>query len=186
MDYGERCENAFAYEFDQVDFNAVDFCSNDFTRWGWTNGPYPDGTSAPLNIYAGAGTCDPSSGGTFVGRATVTVDGDTVAVKVTPDFYHTFTELHIQVSCDPLKYALQGDTETVTPGQYTYGSDDPTTDSVTFFVAPASGQLSIDGLTEEGSCTSNRFWVIIHAVSCLRPGVEVDLVNDGSLDGVFR
>ena len=163
---------AFAND-NALSLQAFDFCTTGFTRWGWTNGPYPDGTSnRHLEIWAGSVDCI-KYWGRYVGTAEVTVLGDTVAVKVTrvPYTGYTFTELHIQVSCDPLKYALQGDAETVTPGQYTYGSDDPdpTEEVVTFAVAPASGQLSIDGLTEAGECTSKQFWVIIHAVSCLKP-----------------
>ena len=156
------CETAFAIDEDTGGQNQR-FCDTpDFNRWGWTNGPYTDGADEMLNIYAGAGQCETIKG-TPVGTASVTVVGTTVTVTVTPAAMFQYVELHIQVSCDPLKYALQGTTETVAPGQYTYG--DAFATSVVFVDGSlGTNEYKIDP-TGQSTCT-NGYWVIIHAVSC--------------------
>lgn len=165
---GAGCETAFAIDPN----NFVKFCGNSdlvTNRWGWTNGPYTDanaGSPVSLKIYAGAGGCVPEKG-TEVGEATVTVAVDTVTVTVTPTtMMFEFTELHIQVSCEPLKYALTDYSDptstTVAPGQYTYG-DAFATPVVFVDGLPGSGEFKIDPTAE--ACTGG-YWVIIHAVSC--------------------
>ena len=160
-----------------------------FKRWGWTNGPYTAGT-VDLDIYGRAAQCITTNGQGKVGEAKVTVSGDTVTVTVTPNDPNDvvngdptlaafkFTEYHIQVSCDPEQHALNGVTPTVAPGQYTVVKDaiadlvlPGTPVTVDFAVGePQLPVFPIDGLTETGVCTSNKFWVIIHAVSC--PGTN--------------
>ena len=158
---GPGCETAFALA-DEPSLSS-DFCTDStFTRWGWTNGPYTTvntpSPGAELKMYAGAGQCDITKG-TEVGAATVEVDGSTVTVTFTPTMdAFEFTEFHVQVSCDPLKYAPG---PTVAPGQYTViggptGTGDTTT--ITF------GE---NGNPIDGTCESTAsYWVIIHAVSC--------------------
>ena len=148
-------------------------------------GPYTAGT-VDLDIYGGAAQCITTNGQGKVGEAKVTVSGDTVTVTVTPNDPNDvvngdptlaafkFTEYHIQVSCDPEQHALNGVTPTVAPGQYTVVKDaiadlvlPGTPVTVDFAVGePQLPVFPIDGLTETGVCTSNKFWVIIHAVSC--------------------
>jgi len=153
------CETAFARDAMEDPPGNDPFCGTEFTRWGWTNGPYPDATFATLVMYAGAGQCDITKG-TEVGAATVEVTAGVVTVTVTPLSAYEFTELHIQVSCDPLKYALQDTTPTVAPGQYTYGP--LTTETVVF---SDGGSNPIDG---ENCAGTDGYWVIVHAVSCAR------------------
>ena len=160
----EGCETAFAEDSDQ----STCFIKEGFKRWGWTNGPYPSSSPATYTakIWAGAGQCDTGKG-IEVGSAQIVVKpGGTVDVTV--EIFDTWemTELHIQVSCDTLKFALKnnGDT-TVAPGQYTYvceGTACLTPTTVTF--GPAYN--IIEGISGESSSCAGNFWVIIHAVTC--------------------
>ena len=176
---GGGCETAFARDRITYDDGVTPgndkFCGTAFNRWGWTNGPYmPINSGRTLDIYAGAGQCLTTNGPGKVGEATVAVvagvagAGDTVTVTFTPDTGFKFTEYHIQVSCDDLKYALKGATPTVAPGQYTVVENTAVASGVPItktFVA--GGSLPIDpppGSTAS-SCNTG-YWVIIHAVSC--------------------
>lgn len=162
----EGCDTAFALDDGDL---SVPFCDNDelkSNRWGWTNGLYPVVTEGDpgkynLDIYAGAGQCDTNKG-VQVGTASVVVSNAVVTVEVTPLSGYEFTELQIQVSCNPLQYALKnnGDDETVAPGQYTYSNPSPVGTTKVVFTVGAEPKL-------EGPCaTTTGYWVIVHAVSC--------------------
>jgi hypothetical protein len=53
--------------------NAISFCDEGYSRWGWTN-PITPGTYE-MDLWAGAGQCDTSKG-TLVGSVTVVYGGD--------------------------------------------------------------------------------------------------------------
>ena len=173
---GPGCETAFAR--DDTGMSAGlnspgydEFCGTAFTRWGWTNGPYTAtnaGSTVRLNMYAGAGQCDKDKG-EFVGTAFVTVDALDVTITVTPEANYEFTEYHIQVSCDPLQYALKDGTttETVAPGQYTVveNAEVPAVGVTKTFVDGSDGVTKIDPPGRTAPCTTG-YWVIVHAVSC--------------------
>ena len=178
---GPGCETAFAR--DDTGMSAGlnspgydEFCGTAFTRWGWTNGPYTAtnaGSTVRLNMYAGAGQCDKDKG-EFVGTAFVTVDALDVTITVTPEANYEFTEYHIQVSCDPLQYALKDGTttETVAPGQYTVveNAEVPAVGVTKTFVDGSDGVTKIDPPGRSGTpLCPNGYWVIIHAVSCPPP-----------------
>ena len=87
---GAGCETAFARDPTIVPSDIPVQWNSDalLTRWGWTNGPYTAanaGLNVRLNMYAGAGQCDKATRATYVGTASVTVDGLGRHVTVTPD-----------------------------------------------------------------------------------------------------
>jgi hypothetical protein len=63
-----KFETAFA-----MGKNAISFCDEGYSRWGWTN-PITPGTYE-MDLWAGAGQCDTSKG-TLVGSVTVVYGGD--------------------------------------------------------------------------------------------------------------
>ena len=125
------CQTAFAAtRFGVIPDRSVAFCGTGLKpeRWGWTNGPYSETSRSRLEMFGGAAQCQRDTYGEIVGAAGVEVVGDTVKVGFRPDLGFQFTEYHIQVSCDPLKYALNNDDptiQTIAPSQYTVVKDAP-------------------------------------------------------------
>ena len=114
-----------------------------FPRWGWTNGPIPEGTeNLKLDIYAGAGQCNIENGA-LVGELVVDyVNGIFTATYTmtetsayTNELY-TMTETHLYVGSDP--YPKQDNGKyTVAPGQY--GNVDTQHDYITEYSYEITG-----------------------------------------------
>lgn len=148
------CETAFARDdngsatcFLDMDFDGNG--SNDFNRWGWSNGGLAAG-SYNFEIYAGAGRCSLTAGA-LVGHLLVDYDDVSgtavVTFQMTADY--TMEETHLYVGSDPLARNVNGE-YTVAPGQYPDIHDlaDVTSDAYT-----------ISGL-------SGNIYVVAHAVTC--------------------
>lgn len=152
-----KCETAFAKD-DKDITKSVCFLSLGFDRWGWTNGPYGNGTYV-MNIYGGAGQCDTSKGfGAPVGTLTVNYNGTTGLATATFNVNSGFwmEETHLYIGSTQLPKFKQGKSlsDTVAPGQYPFIHDDLTGDKRT-------DTYSVNPINASGS-----IYVIGHAVVC--------------------
>jgi fibro-slime domain-containing protein len=142
------CETAFA-RYTPHNTCFLDIPGVGSNRWGWTNGPFPAGTtSAPLSLYAGAAHCVPTSGA--VDGATFSYDGTTATIVLLhPASGVTITEVHAFVGTDllPRKHGEY----TVSPGQFPFVSD-----------APQSYPFVIRFTDLPGT----PVYVVVHAVAC--------------------
>ena len=92
---------------------SICFLDNDFSQWGWTNGPINEGTYT-WPVYAGASGCNATLEN-YVGDVTVTYNGGNVTVEFvgfTPESYAVYAG-YAQFPTGP------SGNLTVAPGQYT-------------------------------------------------------------------
>lgn len=101
-------ETAYAYGGDA----ATCFSAYGFSRWGWTNGSYPEGDYT-LDLYAGAGQCDITKG-TLVGTVTMSYHSGTAVVTYNLVAPYTLGNTHLYVGNNPLY------PKAVAPGQSPY------------------------------------------------------------------
>lgn len=142
------CETMFGR-----DQNGAERCfdQDDFSRWGWTNGPFGEGTHT-FDIYAGAGQCDISKG-ELAGTVTVEYSGGTVDVTYESNGDFVFTETHLYVGNDMYPQQKRGNryVNTVAPGQY------------------PEKHGNLDNVLEDSYTVYNlegEIWVIAHGVVC--------------------
>jgi hypothetical protein len=149
-----KCETAFALagNGDETCFIGADFdgdgVSDDFDRWGWTNGPIAPGTNAQWPVYAAAGQCNLGNG-ELVGHLSVSYSGGSAQVAFERVGGFTLDEEHLYIGNEPLPRDGNGE-YTVAPGQYpvVVELDDATHTTHT-----------VDGL-------SGNIHVVYHAVAC--------------------
>jgi hypothetical protein len=146
---GNGCQTAFARKSNE-DFRKC-FLDLGFSRWGWTNGPFWQGNSYDLDIYAGAGQCDINKG-EKVGTLSVSFSTDGTAT-VSYEIYSGYglSETHLYIGSDMLP--LHNGNPTVAPGQYPLKHED-------------LNGASTDHYTVTGLPTSGPYWIIAHAVVC--------------------
>ncbi|HMC00387.1 MAG TPA: hypothetical protein VKN14_05030 [Flavobacteriaceae bacterium] len=135
------CETMFAKGGDDV---ATCFIEDDFSRWGWTNGPLSSGEYS-FDIYAGAGQCDTEKG-TLVGSLTVNYDDVSGEAEVTYSMNDDFVikETHLYIGNDPYPTKKQGDAPTVAPGQFPYQHGDLDNENEdTYNISGLSGDIYI-------------------------------------------
>lgn len=115
-------ETGFAYACDDAlcfrDIDANGDGNRDFSRWGWTNGPFGPGSYA-FDLYAGAGQCDIERG-TLVGQVLLTYDGSTARVEYVLCGNYGLSAVHTFVGNEILP--RKNGHFTVAPGRYPYGS----------------------------------------------------------------
>ena len=153
------CETAFAFGGDIANcflgikkdgtLNPNGPPSQNFNRWGWTNGPIDTGTY-DMEIWAAAGQCDHTNG-TLVGTLTVDYDELTGTATITyimdPGYVMDETHLYVGNNILPMKKNKY----TVAPGQYPYIHDG--------LNGVSSDTYIVDGL-------SGDIYVVGHAVVC--------------------
>jgi len=145
------CETAFAKSVNHStcfiggDFND-DSVDDGFNRWGWTNGPLPDG-DYEFPVYAAAGQCDINKG-THVGNLSITLSNGLLTYDLKTFSEFLITEFHLYAGTDPLP--TSNGEFTVAPGQY------PVVEEFSSGLTIYSGSFVVD---------SNSF-VVNHAVVC--------------------
>ncbi len=110
----QNSETAFAYGCENATC-FLDIPDQDFTRWGWTNGPLTDYGTYYFDMYAGAGQCNIASA-TRVGEVSVNYNGSTAEVTFTTCGNYTMAETHLYVGCDILP--MNEGAYTIAPGQF--------------------------------------------------------------------
>ena len=142
------CETIFG-----KDRQGADRCFNedDFSRWGWTNGPFQEGTYT-FDIWAGAAQCMTSKGD-LAGTVTVVYSGGTVEVTYNSNGDYVLKETHVYVGNTMYPQQKRGNryVNTVAPGQFTSkhdNLDNEWDDSHTIY--DVTGEI----------------WVITHGVMC--------------------
>jgi hypothetical protein len=117
-------QTAFAFGDDDaecfLDLNPDAPQSEQFNRWGWTNGPYAEGTYE-LELWAAAGQCELEKG-ELAGTVTLVYENGTATVTYQTTGDWLLQEVHTYVGNERLPLNNQGK-ETVAPGQYPYGAD---------------------------------------------------------------
>jgi len=142
------CETMFGRDQDGAERC---FDQDGFSRWGWTNGPFGEGTHT-FDIYAGAGQCNTSKG-ELAGTVTVEYSDGTVEVTYESNGDYVFTETHLYVGNDkyPKKKKGKKNEYTVAPGQYPDKHD------------------NLDNVLEDSHTVydvEGEIWVIAHGVVC--------------------
>jgi len=152
-----QCDTMFA-----KDTSGSDRCfdQDGFSRWGWTNGPFTEGTYF-LDLYAGAGQCDTSKG-ELVGVVIVEYSGSTVEVSYQSLGGHVFTETHLYVGKNPYPQKRKGKkyVNTVAPGQFPYKND-------------GLGNVLMDSYTIHD--VEGPIWVIAHGVACQTDNLRIPI-----------
>jgi hypothetical protein len=118
-------------------------------RWGWTNGPFPEGTYT-FELWAGAAQCQ-TSRGTHVGDVTLRYAGGTAEVVVTARVPFSFAVTHLYVGSEPLPRS-RGE-YTVSPGLFPYQHPLGPGTRDSYVVTGLSGPI----------------WLVLHAESCRPP-----------------
>lgn len=154
-------ETAFAFGCDNATCFS-DIPDEDFTRWGWTNGPLSEYGTYYFDIYAAAGQCHITKG-TLVGKLTVNYDGSTAIVTFNTCGNYTMKQTHLYVGNEILPRNVENEF-TIAPGQFPYKHDfDPAVKTDTY-------EISVTG----------DIYVVAHAVingdysdgDCGTPGCE--------------
>lgn len=103
--YGETAWAFSPNDEGEVDENiSTEFCGNkdvQGNRWGWYNGTYNSGSSATLDLYAGAGNCDIQKG-QYVGTFSFTYENGVLDYTLDLNVDNDFDDLHIHVGENPL------------------------------------------------------------------------------------
>lgn len=145
-------ETAFAFDGDATGCfqNYSQFLDNP-QRWGWTNGPYPQGTYT-LKIYAGAGQCDINKG-VYVGDLSVNYSGTSATVKFTlfgtnpvTTVPYTLREVHLFVGNDEfpkITNGAQAGEFTIAPGKFPFKATGLSGQTYTFTVNNLSGNVYV-------------------------------------------
>jgi hypothetical protein len=113
-------ETAFAYDCENETrscFLDLDLDGNDrpdFSRWGWSNGPYEDGLLV-LDLYAAAGRCDIDNG-TLVGQVELEIAGGVAWARYRTCGDYWLEEVHLHLGEQPVPY--RRNRPTVAPGQF--------------------------------------------------------------------
>lgn len=143
------CETMFG-----KDQQGADRCfdQDDFSRWGWTNGPFTEGNTYTFDIWAGAGQCMTSKG-ELAGTVKVEYSGGNVEVTYESNGDYVFTETHLYVGETMYPQQKRGNryVNTVAPGQYPEKHD-------------KLDNVLMDDYTVED--VSGPIWVIAHGVVC--------------------
>ncbi len=113
------------------------------TRWGWTNGPLPEGLYT-FDIYAAAGN-NVLANGTLVGELTVDYQDGVAVVTYTMFEGFTLEEVHLYVGNDLSVIVKQGQNYVLSaaPGQFPYTQSDITLTSYTFVVSDLEGAIYV-------------------------------------------
>jgi hypothetical protein len=119
-------------------------------RWGWTNGPFPEGTWT-FQLWAGAAQCILSRGA-HVGDVTLRYQGGTAEVILTARAPYSFAATHLYVGSEPLPRS-RGE-YTVSPGLFPFQH--------TLTLAATGDSYVVTGL-------SGPIWLVFHAESCRPP-----------------
>ncbi|MGE0273612.1 MAG: hypothetical protein AB7P84_20265 [Alphaproteobacteria bacterium] len=140
---GGSCETAFGWlEGLAIPFTTyTDAGTLSAARWGWTNGPLPEGTYT-LRLFAGAGQNDLSKGAE-AGSVVIAYAGGAAHVQFsTLGTGWTMTEAHLYLGGDPLPLVKRGKTTvaTVAPGSYPYQSA-PDDTAAAFDVTGLAGNI---------------------------------------------
>ena len=103
-------ETAFAY----CPSTAQSFIDNDFSRWGWTNGPLAEG-SYTFDLYAGAAQCDLTKG-IIVGTVDIAYTAGSLTATFHVDSPYILDETHVYAGST--MFPIKNGAPTVAPGQY--------------------------------------------------------------------
>lgn len=166
---GPATETAFAFDCDdgfRTCFLDLDLDGNgrrDFSRWGWSNGPYGPGEQV-LDLYAGAGQCDIENGA-LVGQLALSFDGESVVATYTACGDYLFAEAHLYVGATPVPF--KKNKPTVAPGQFPWSATGLSDPVVQFGPVP----VETDG---EGG-----IFVVAHAVVVAPTGWWGDCLERG-------
>jgi hypothetical protein len=145
-------ETAFAFDGDQTGCfqNFSEFLENS-NRWGWTNGPFPNG-NYKLPIYAGAGLCDLTKG-IMVGHLIVTYNGSTANFSYQLSGNNPFTglpyslrEIHLYAGNNLFPVIQNGQQVgqyTIAPGKFPHKAGNLTGPSYSLTVNNLSGDIYI-------------------------------------------
>ena len=145
-------ETAFAYDGDQSGCfqNFSEFIDNP-SRWGWTNGPYPNGTYS-FQIYSGAGQCDITKG-QLVGKLELKYTGSTVTATYTlsgtnpkTGIPYSLKEVHLYLGNDffpKIKSGAQAGEFTIAPGKFPYKAADLSDQTYTFTINNVTGDIYV-------------------------------------------
>jgi hypothetical protein len=141
------CETCFAK--DETGCCFGDECSvPQFTRWGWTNGPYTltalQSEGVDLDIWCAAGQCDTGKG-ILGGTLTLSVDAGNIVATLGGS---TQNQWELYIGCAQYPMNKNGDF-TVAPGQYPYK------------IGAAENKYTVDDLSID-DCFEGKFYVIAH------------------------
>lgn len=122
-------------------FNDAPYFLNS-ERWGWSNGPYSQGTYT-FQLWAAAGQCN-TSVGTLVGTVTLNYSGSQATVTYSTTSGFTLKQVHIYLGNDRLYYKTQGQSGyTVAPGQFPIVQENLNTNTWSTTINNLNGQLYI-------------------------------------------
>ncbi len=119
-------------------------------RWGWTNGPFAEGTYT-FQLWAGAAQCIQSRGA-HVGDVTLRYTAGTAEVIVTARSPFSFAATHLYVGNEPLPRS-RGE-YTVSPGLFPFQH--------ALIPGTTRDSYVVTGLT-------GPIWLVLHAESCRPP-----------------
>ena len=140
------CETAYGrYE----DSNSC-FIDDGFNQWGWTNF-FANTGNYTMDLYSGAGQCiindDRKTG-------TVSINYESGAITVTVELFQGFVMQEAQLYVGNVPYPVNGNNNTVAPGQYPYNAG-----SLNDVTSYTFGPIDISDL-------DTGIYVILHAVTC--------------------
>lgn len=145
-------ETAFAFDGDQSGCfqNYALFLDNP-QRWGWTNGPYAQGTYK-FKIYAGAGLCDVSKG-VYVGDLTLDYSGSSAKVTYTlfgndpsTGVAYSLREVHLYIGDEEfpkITNGVQAGEYTIAPGKFPFKATGLSGQSYSFTINNLSSNLYV-------------------------------------------
>jgi len=145
-------ETAFSFDGDQSGcFQGYSLFIENPMRWGWTNGPYAQGTYT-FGLYAGAGQCDLSKG-IYVGDVRVVYTGSVATVSYllsgtnpATGLPYSLRELHLYVGNEEfpkISVGAQAGEYTIAPGKFPYKATNLTGQNYSFTVNNLSGSIYI-------------------------------------------
>jgi hypothetical protein len=100
------------------DPNGICFLDEGFSQWGWTNGPISKGPGTyEWLMFAGASTCDPTTGGTYVGYVEITyAENGTLTWEFFLEDGFILESEHVYAG--KTMFPQKDGKDTVAPGQY--------------------------------------------------------------------
>lgn len=141
----------FICNFEAAPYSLGNCGNGDAGRWGWSNGPYGQGTYS-LELWGAAGQCN-TANGRLVGTIAVNYSGSTATITYNTTSGFSLDAVHLYVGSDRLHYKTQGQGEyTIAPGQFPYTAEN-------LPVNTTSKQFTINNL-------SGDIYIVAHAVVC--------------------